>query len=344
MGAFVPFLWTALADVTRRGERIVLVNTWLAALVALLLPRLDRFAAVVAVVLLLAIFRASLIPLANSMTFRALAGRRDRYAAIRLWGTLGYILVAVAAGIWVDHRGLASALYGIALATAVSGVVAVGARGRQEARLPRIRFADVRSLLRDREIRLLLLTTGLAWTSYGPYATFYTIHLEQLGRSRSFAGAAWALAAGSELCIMLAWGRLCRLAHVRTWLILGMAAGVLRWGLSVLASQPFVLLAIQLTHAFTFGVFYLAAVQTVDTLVPDALRATGQGLFASITFGLGGLAGSVLGGLAYERVGMAWCYGGSALLAAAAAGLYLTRAGAPVDGTATVRLLQGESR
>jgi hypothetical protein len=39
--------------------------------------------------------------------------------------------------------------------------------------------------------------------SYGLYGTFYTIHLERFGFSRSFAGAAWALAAGSELVVML---------------------------------------------------------------------------------------------------------------------------------------------
>ncbi len=50
VGAFVPFVWTSLADVTRRGEHIFLVNTWLAAVVALLLPRLDRFPAVVVTV------------------------------------------------------------------------------------------------------------------------------------------------------------------------------------------------------------------------------------------------------------------------------------------------------
>ncbi len=339
-----PFAWAALADVTRRGGRIFLLNTWVAAAVALLLPRLDRFLVVAAAVLALSVFRAALIPLANSMAFRALAGRRDRYAGIRLWGTLGYILVAVAAGAWIDHRGLQGAMYGIALALAVSGVVAFLGRGREDARLPRVRLAGVLSLVRNREFRVLLVATCLAWTGYGPYATFYTIHLERLGLSGAFAGAAWALAAGSELCVMLAWGRLCRLARIRTWLSLAMGIGVLRWGLSVLASQPAALLAIQVTHAFTFGVFYLASVQTVDVLVPDPLRATAQGVFASTTFGLGGLLGSVLGGLAYGRLGMAWCYSGAALLAGVAAGLYWAKAGESAGGTAAVTLAGGGSR
>ncbi len=344
VGVVAPFGWTALADLTRRGGRIFLLNTWLAAAAAVLLPRLDRFLWVASLVLALSVFRAALIPLANSMAFRALAGRRDRYAAIRLWGTLGYIVVAVAAGVWVDRYGLPSAMYGIALALGASGVVATLGRSREEARLPRVRLAGVCSLVRHREFRLLIVTTCLAWASYGPYATFYTIHLERLGLSGAFAGVAWAVAAGSELCIMLAWGQLCRLARLRTWLGLAMALGVLRWGLSALASQPALLLAIQLTHAFTFGVFYLAAVQSVDVLVPDILRATAQGVFASTTFGLGGLLGNVLGGLVYGRLGMVWCYSGAALLTGLAAGLYWMGAEASAGDMAALRLAEEDPR
>ncbi len=87
VSALAPFLWTACADLTRHGDRIFLVNTWLAALVALLFPRLTGFWLAAAAILIYAAFRTSLIPLANSMTFRALAARRQGYAAIRLWGT-----------------------------------------------------------------------------------------------------------------------------------------------------------------------------------------------------------------------------------------------------------------
>jgi PPP family 3-phenylpropionic acid transporter len=96
----------------------------------------------------------------------------------------------------------------------------------------------------------------------------------------------------------------------------------MRWGLFAVARDPVSLLAIQLTHAFTFGVFYLAGVQTMDTFVPDGLRATAQGIFASVTFGLGGLVGNALAGLLYEPLGMDRLYMVAAVLAAGATVLY----------------------
>ena len=322
VAAVAPFLWTAYADATRQGERIFLVNSWIAALAALLFPNLTGFWGAAAAVLMYAGFRTSLIPLANSMTFRALAGRRQGYAAVRLWGTIGYILVAMGAGFLVDRIGLRAGMYGMALAMVACGIVAWMGRSRERGGLPPVRLGAFIQALRDRRILLLLLAACLAQVSFGPYTTFFTIHLRQLGLSSGFAGTAWALAAGSELFVMLGWARLCALASPRTWLTAALATHAVRWGLFSAASGPAFLLAVQLTHALTFGVFYLAGVQTVDALVPDGLRATAQGVFASVTFGLGGLVGSTLAGLLYEPLGMKRLYEVAAALALGATALY----------------------
>jgi len=318
----MPFLWTAYADVRRQGEGIFLVNTWIAALTAFLFPNLVGFWPAAMAVLMYAGFRTSLIPLANSMTFRVLAGRRQGYAAIRLWGTVGYILVAIGAGFLVDRIGLRTGMYGIALAMMGSGVVAWAGRSQERAVLPPVHLTVFFRTLQDRRIGLFLLATCLAQISFGPYTTFFTIHLQQLGLSRGFAGTAWALAAGSELLVMLGWRRMCALASPRTWLSAALAAHAVRWGLFSVARDPAFLLLIQLSHALTFGVFYLAGVQTVDALVPDGLRATAQGVFASVTFGLGGLVGNTMAGLLYEPLGMAGLYAVAAVLAAGASVLY----------------------
>jgi PPP family 3-phenylpropionic acid transporter len=322
VAAFAPFLWTAYADITRRGEGIFLRNTWICAAIALLLPNVTGLLPAALAFLAFAIFRSPLIPLANSMAFRSLAGAPARFAAIRLWGTLGYILTAVGAGILVDGLGLRAALHGIGLATMACGLVGWMGRSRERAGLPPVHPRAFFELLRDRRLVLLLAAASLARLSFGPYTTFFTIHLDRLGFSRTLAGAAWALAAASELVVMLLWARMRPLASGRTWLTLAMGAHALRWLLSIPASEPAPLLLIQLTHALTFGAFYLAAVEQVDALAPEGLRATAQGLFASVTFGLSGLLGNALSGFLYLPLGMAGLYLAAAFVAAAGTALY----------------------
>ena len=322
VAAFAPFLWTAYADITRRGDAIFLRNTWLSGAIALLLPYLSGLFPVTLAFLAFAVFRSPLIPLANSMAFRVLGGSPERFAALRLWGTIGYIVAALGVGVLVDRVGLGAGMHGIALATLACGLVAWMGRRRERGSLPAVHLRDFLEILRDRRLLVFLAAASLARLSFGPYTTFFTIHLEWLGLSRTFAGVAWALAAASELVVMLCWTRMCALASPRTWLTLAMGAHALRWLLSIPARDPVALLLIQLTHAFTFGVFYLAAVEQVDALAPEGLRATAQGLFASVAFGLSGLLGNTLSGVLYEPLGMAWLYAAAAFVAAAGTALY----------------------
>lgn len=317
-----PFLWTAVADLTRLGQPIFLLNTAVCAGAAFLIPNLRSFLPAAAAVLLFSLVRSPLIPIANSFTLRALGTRREGYAAVRLWGTIGYIGTAIAAGAVIDRVGLALAIYGIGLAMLACAITAWLGRSRQRLALPPARVRDILQVLADRRLQVLLVAGGLARLSFGPYETFFTIHLEQLGLSRTFAGTAWAVAASSELLVMLAWPRLCAAAGPRVWLGVGLGAHAVRWLLSIGAVSPAFLLLIQLTHALTFGAFYLAAVQEVDAVAPDGLRATAQGVFSSVAFGLGGFAGNSLSGVLYEPLGMRRLYAGAAVIAAAAAAVY----------------------
>jgi PPP family 3-phenylpropionic acid transporter len=51
------------------------------------------------------------------------------------------------------------------------------------------------------------------------------------------------------------------------------------------------MVALQLLHGFTFGVFMVASVTWLNRIVPGRLRASAQALFASAVYGLGGVVG-----------------------------------------------------
>ena len=58
--------------------------------------------------------------------------------------------------------------------------------------------------------------------------------------------------------------------------------------------------------------------------MPPALRATGQGLYSSISFGFGLTVATYLSGAYYEPLGAPTLFAASAVAAAVAAGLALT--------------------
>jgi len=64
----------------------------------------------------------------------------------------------------------------------------------------------------------------------------------------------------------------------------------------------------QLLHAATFGVFHAAAVSSVHRLFPAGQQASGQSLYSSLSYGLGGGVGTLAAGWAWESFGPAACF------------------------------------
>ncbi len=323
VAALAPFLWTAWADATGRARALFRWNSWLAGLCfipVLVLPSAGSLAAALTV---FALLKTPLVPLANSLAFQALGPNREGYGRIRLWGSVGYILAAVTGGALVDRIGVAPVLGGVVVLLAGCGAVASGRLGRGAPDSPAPLRAGLAALLRQRAFGTFLAATFLARLSAGPYNTFFTIQLDVLGISQRVAGWAWAVGVLCEVAVMAAFPLFAARAPAVRLLFLAVLAHPVRWWLYAGVTHPVGLLAIQLFHGLTFGLFYLASVQIVDETVREDLRATGQGLYAAGVFGVAGLSGNFLAGHLFDRIGLPALYRLSAIVGFAAALLCL---------------------
>lgn len=316
-----PAIWTAWADAVGRQQAVFAWNTWVAGILLLLVPAFPAFLPLVLVVGLFSFVRSPLIPLANAMVLHALGPRPEGFGRVRLWGSVGYIAAAVLVGWLIDRAGARLGILAGALALFACGGMVRGRAGQAAMALPAWR--EFRALFTNGNFVGFLGATFLARVSSGTYTTFFTIHLETLGISKAVAGLAWALGVASEVAIMASWRRIATRGSLRTLLAVGLTAHALRWYLYTTTAREAGILGIQLLHGLTFGLFYLAAVQFVDETTPSPLRATGQGIFAAATFGLGGIIGNLLSGGLYDAVGMVVLYRLSAGIALGAAGLFL---------------------
>jgi PPP family 3-phenylpropionic acid transporter len=58
-----------------------------------------------------------------------------------------------------------------------------------------------------------------------------------------------------------------------------------------------------LLHAATFGVFHGASLAAVHRIFSGRIEARGQALYASLTYGVGGAAGTLIAGWTWESLG-----------------------------------------
>jgi PPP family 3-phenylpropionic acid transporter len=142
----------------------------------------------------------------------------------------------------------------------------------------------------------------------------YGVFIRDEGLPASVTGLGMAAGVGAEVLALLSFPRLERRVADRVLFALVFAATALRWWLLSRAHGAGAVIGLQLFHGFTFGLFWAVSMKALSELVPPALRATGQALYAAVVFGGGNAVGYQLSGLGYDRLG-----GVRPLFAAAAA-------------------------
>ena len=303
MRIFAPNIWGHIAD--RTGKRVTIVQ--LAALVCLIafvgVFFAKTFWPLFAVMSLISFFWSASLPLVEATTLSHLGDRTDRYGRIRLWGSVGFILVVVGLGALLDHASINLVpwvVFGLLV-----GIV-LTSRVIPEAEIARHELVHIplREVLRRPEVVALFAAALLMAAAHGPYYTFFTIHLVQTGYSKSLAGWLWALGVVCEIGIFLVMPRVFRSLRVETVLLATLLLAAVRFLLIGWQADnlPLLLLA-QLLHAFTFGAYHASALALVHRHFTGRNQARGQALYNSVAFGVGGTLGSLYSGAAWDALG-----------------------------------------
>ncbi len=321
MRIFAPNIWGHIAD--RSGKRVPIVQ--LAALVCLVafvgVFFAKTFWPLFLVMSLISFFWSAQLPLVEATTLSHLGARTDRYGRIRLWGSVGFILVVVGLGALLDHAPISLVpwvVFGL-----VAGIV-VTTRLIPEAEIAHHEHVHIpiTEVLRRPQVLALFAAALLMAAAHGPYYTFFTIHLVQTGYSKSFAGWLWALGVVCEIGIFLVMPRVFRSVRPETVLLTTLLTAAVRFLLIgwEAGNLPLLLLA-QLMHALTFGAYHASALALVHRHFTGRNQARGQALYNSLAFGIGGTLGSLYSGAAWDALGAGMTFSiasGCALAAAVA--------------------------
>ena len=170
---------------------------------------------------------------------------------------------------------------------------------------PRPGLAEVRALLADRTLLALLAACGLHWLACAPFHLFFGLLVRDRGLPSAVTGLGMGAGVAAEVAFLLWFPRLEGRFRLRTLLAVAFAGSALRWVLLSSAEGAVAVIALQLLHGLTFGLFWGSAVAALGRLVPPRLRSTGQAIFSAVVFGGGNAVGYQLSGFAYDHYGVA---------------------------------------
>ncbi len=297
-----PYIWGWLADHTRRSMLIIRVSSLLALMSFALVFISQQLWWLTFAMLLFSFFWNATLPQFEAMTLNHLGENSHHYSMIRLWGSLGFIVIVVLIGDLLQTHGT-DVIPLVVLLTFVF-ILLFSFIVPEKLNTPHADHSPIWHVIKQPKVMAFLVVCFLMLCSHGPYYTFYTIFLEEQGYSSHMIGILWAVGVIAEIIIFLLMHRMLPTFGARKLLVVTLLLTTMRWLLiGFYVDSLAMLLLAQLLHAFSFGVFHSVGISLVHEYFTGSHQGRGQALYASMSFGAGVAVGSLISGLLWDSMG-----------------------------------------
>ena len=309
-----PPLWSALLQRSARPGNWFVVGCALTALCFAGFTLSHSALALLAVMACFGLFYNAVMPQFEAMTLAALGTRSAEYGRIRVWGSVGFLIVASTYGWLLDRLGDASFPW-VTIPLFIAMVAAAWPHRNDRPPDHLETIDDAEHLWKRPGVRRFLLVALLMQMGFGAFYVFYTLHLKANGHDGATIGALWGTGVLIEIIMFWQAPRLIARFGAQSLLAFCIAVTILRWVVTALFARNLPLMfAAQSLHAFSFAIFHACCMRMMSEFFPGKRAAAGQSLLYGFSSGVGGVLGA--GMSAY-----AWDFGGgrAAFLAGAGA-------------------------
>ncbi|MBR0826078.1 MFS transporter [Bradyrhizobium manausense] len=298
--------FTSLPFVTAAAERRhalragMIISAFAAALGFALLGTQHQPIAVLLLYIVTCGFWTPLMPLTDAYALRGVARYGLSYGPLRLWGSVAFIVCALACGLAVDVITARALIWVIASLATLSAFTGLLLRPLDDVRRKTAVVQGGKRLLRDANFVAIIVSAALIQCSHVAYYTFASINWQAHGLSGLTIAGLWALGVFAEIIVFAVSPRL----SLHPWLlvVIGGASAVVRWSVTANEPQLAVLAIVQLGHGLTFGLTQIGVMNLLVHHVPSHQMARGQGYYAA-TAGLLSSTTSIISGAIYARYG-----------------------------------------
>ncbi|MDX8389005.1 MAG: MFS transporter [Mariprofundaceae bacterium] len=302
-----------VSDRTGKTSRLIFFISIAAALFSLVLPSVENAWFLALFILLFGLCWSAVLPLADGISILCSENGAVDYGELRLWGSIGFVLVTLAGGAWLIDTGIELFPYGLALLFLLTAIASTGFP-------PTPLQTDAPSSIQHHQkaFIMLLVISFLMQCSHGAYYGFYSLYLLDIGFSGWQVALLWVVAVMAEILVMWRWSRALR--HVAPHIVFGICLllATIRWFGIAYTQNWGVLLLLQFLHAASFAAFHISAVMWVRNLAPANKLSAAQGWYSATGFGLGTTVGIVICGWVSADFGYSTSFVACAFVTAAA--------------------------
>lgn len=305
-----PSLWAILADRTGKQLLIIRLGALFALLSFALLFWLDSYWPISFSLALFSLFWTAILPQLEVFTLNSVRRSSKIYARIRLWGSIGFIVLALLAGQLMEHYSQ-SALSTSSQSSFTSAFVIMGCIILLLLLLSTIAIKPQRVInkvkahsitLKHKLLTLSFLSffTGgmLLQISFGPFYGFFALFLRDLSYSGFTVGLLISIGVVAEILVFVFASSFFKYFSLKALLIFSLVVTAIRWGLVALyAESVWILTFTQLLHGASFGLFHSASMFFVSNYFSASQQSRGQAVYLGGVYGVGGAIGAYIAGV-----------------------------------------------
>ena len=286
------------------------------------------FPGMVLVMLVFASLYNALMPQYEALTLAHLRGQTESYSSIRLYGSIGFLMVVLGYGALFREIGAGYLI--VAMLPLVALMVwASYLSGYPPEEQDRIKPAQSQNLISQSAANspqlpnspntltrvlkpsiIALLFVGFCnQIAHGPLYVYFSIFLLRHGFDEFQVGALWSLGVACEILAFMLMRKVLLQFRTQPLVAFCLIAGAARWAATGLwPDSGWVIAGAQTTHALTFAALHAAYMQIIARdACADDLGFT-QALFYSVASGLGGVASALVAGLLWAKIGDQACF------------------------------------
>lgn len=271
----------------------------------------------VSIILMGAVFYFFTTPigaLGDSLAQRRADDLNVSFGTIRTWGSIGFATSALIVGAVLDYFGVQYMIVPYLFFGVAALIVSLKLKDVKVESEP-VQLRDVSKIIKNKPFIIFLFLVLFVTIGHRANDSYIGLYIEQLGGSESLVGIAWFVGVATEAAVFAFAGFWFRKFHPLIFIIIAGILFTLRWFLFSAAEDPIFIIALQVLHGLTFGVFYLSAFSYITRLIPALLQSTGHLVFFATFFGVSGIIGSTVGGAVMDNFGGGTLYFGMGCLA-----------------------------
>jgi len=304
-----PSLWAILADKTGQQLLIIRLGAVFALLSFTLLFWLDNYWAISLCLALFSLFWTAILPQLEVLTLNSVRRSSKIYARIRLWGSLGFIALAIFAGqvltFYQEHDLSTVTQSSFTNAFVVMGSVVLlillfstlSLKSRHVISTTKKQVLSIKDKLLELKFIIFFIAGILLQISFGPYYGFFALFLRDLQYPGFAVGLFISLGVLAEIVVFIFASSFFKHFSLKILLIFSLAVTALRWFLVALyADSTWMLAFTQLIHAASFALFHSASMIFISSHFSACQQSRGQAIYLGGVYGVGGAIGAYLAG------------------------------------------------